>query len=153
MKPRPRIPEEEEIATLRSVVTEPVGVAMRSPEPSAGRLSLSRFRMLAIRDELAFPPSPAVARAPGAGASRVTRFADRPESGGHLTRGHGPHDRGVVTPATTAARVLRWRRAAPARMPRHLSRDERAGLRRSRDAVAATYENEAGRDPRGPVHL
>lgn len=164
MKPQPRIPEEEEIATLQSVTRDLVGVAMRSLELLEGRLSLSQFRMLAILDELGPSPSSAVARAMGAGASSVTRLADRLESSGHVTRGHDPHNRSVVTLAPTAAgrdlvaRVLRWRRDELARVLHRLSPDERAGLtgglRRFHEAVTATYgENEAGRAPRGPVHL
>ena len=141
-----------------------VGVAIRSLELLEGKLSLSRFRMLAILDEPGPSPSSAVARAMGMGASSVTRPADRLESSGHVVRGHDPRNRSVVTLEPTAAgrdlaaAVLRWRREEPARILRRMSLEERAaltgGLRRFHDAVTRTYgEKEAGRDPRGPVHL
>lgn len=164
MEPLPGIPEEEEIATLQSMTRDLVGVAMRSLKLLEGRVSLAQFRMLAILDELGPSPSSAVARAMGAGASSVTRLADRLESSGHVVRGHDPRNRSVVRLEPTAAgrdlvaRVLRWRRQELARILRLLPPDERAGLtaglRRFHDAVAGMYgEEEAGRDPRGPVHL
>jgi hypothetical protein len=78
MNPQLSAPEEEEIATLQSVTNGLAGVATRGLEPPEDQLSLARFRMRAILDELGSSPSSAVAR--GTGASSATRPDGRLEA-------------------------------------------------------------------------
>jgi len=142
-------PDEEAVDALQVATRVLVAVASRSVESLAGSVSLPQFRLLLVLHELGRVPSSRVAAALGAGASSVTRLADRLDASGHLLRGGDPRNRSVVTLELTPSgrelveRIMRWRHDELLRILGRLEPGERAAtgrlLRRFAEAAGEEY--------------
>lgn len=151
-------PGDEEVAAFQVATRDLVTVALRSLELLDGEVTLPQFRMLIALREHGRCSSSTAAHALHLGASSVTRLGDRLEHSGHVSRGHDPSNRSVVTLELTERgtklvdEVLSWRHAELTRIMSGLDPTDRAaaagGLRAFHQMVAAS-----GREPSLPMPL
>jgi DNA-binding MarR family transcriptional regulator len=111
----PPSPSDREVRAFHTAGRDLIGIALRSLEVAGDRLSLPKFRMLLVLNDLGPVASARVAASLGVNASSVSRLADRLVEEGYVSRGSDSHSRSVVTLELSEAgqrlvkRVLAWR--------------------------------------------
>jgi DNA-binding MarR family transcriptional regulator len=135
------------------------GVALRSLDVLDSAVTLPQFRLLAVLAGAEPVPSGQAAKTLGLDPSTVTRLADRMVSAGHVTRGHSPQHRGVVTLELTAsgrdlvATADAWRRHELARIMARLAAPEQAAVTAALELLVTAAGDDYGVTARRPVPL
>lgn len=152
-------PSVREVRAFHTAARDLIGIALRSLEIAGDGLSLPKFRMLLILNDLGRVPSARVAAALGVNPSSVSRLADRLVDDGYVSRGADSRSRSVVTLELSEPgrrlvdRVLAWRHHELGRLLADIEPGLRAAatvaLEQFAEAAAASYPIESS----GPAAL